>query len=686
MKKIIENKKYFFLGILFILVLLIPLVIFSFSKSYALEGFGQVNLTCDKTVAVGGENISCTATGTVAAESQVPALSSVIELSDNLEFVSFTTDSSWLGDGTDGKIELYTDVNKSSTFPIGTFTVKVKEGVVNTEESIQFVKTYFYDKDFKEQAVKDATLKVKTPQYASKDYSIKDDYIIVNTKEIKTILSSIQTEGCTAVVHNNNQDVTSGTIQEGASVKIVSNSKVLKELSVIYINSEKYDLTKDYLLTSLDSLDDIISDVEVINGTLSVKNGKLVLSHNSTGIYEYDILNLTSDKYFVDIQKKVMLVSDEIDDSLKNNIHISSNMSMARDGEVLKISYKNNVILELAIVHLDSSIYQVDLKNRYVYILFDSLENSILSKFNSNATLSITNNKLSISKNNEIVSRLDVINLKTDKYLIHSTSGGEDSYIYTQTDFTSDEVLKNVTSLNGKLSLENDQLILSYNGKRVDYYNILYFTSNDYSFKDKTILTKEVVDYNTFISKISFKGLTYQVCNTLSTEVTSGNIEDNYYLRLLRDGVIVDTYKIRVEYFELKNLAVNDENKIIYNLNLNSTYNDLIKNIDTSGEVRFFDKNNRQLQLSDKVMTYSTLQVKLSSGTKTYQLSVFGDVTGTGTVTAGDIAKIYQAVKGKITLDTVSTLAADVTHDGKIAVNDVAKAYSYLKGKISSFN
>ena len=56
-------------------------------------------------------------------------------------------------------------------------------------------------------------------------------------------------------------------------------------------------------------------------------------------------------------------------------------------------------------------------------------------------------------------------------------------------------------------------------------------------------------------------------------------------------------------------------------------------------------------------------------------ISVFGAITGSGSVTAGDIAKMYQGVKGKITLDNTSlpltTTAAEVSSQ----LDSIAKIY-----------
>ena len=64
---------------------------------------------------------------------------------------------------------------------------------------------------------------------------------------------------------------------------------------------------------------------------------------------------------------------------------------------------------------------------------------------------------------------------------------------------------------------------------------------------------------------------------------------------------------------------------------------------------------------------------------------VKGDVTGSGTSTVSDVAKLYQYLKGKITMDKEYVIAGNVVDtDDVIKINDVAKLYQFIKGKISS--
>ena len=64
---------------------------------------------------------------------------------------------------------------------------------------------------------------------------------------------------------------------------------------------------------------------------------------------------------------------------------------------------------------------------------------------------------------------------------------------------------------------------------------------------------------------------------------------------------------------------------------------------------------------------------------------VKGDVTGSGTSTVSDVAKLYQYLKGKITMNKEYVIAGNVVDsDDVIKINDVAKLYQFIKGKISS--
>ena len=85
------------------------------------------------------------------------------------------------------------------------------------------------------------------------------------------------------------------------------------------------------------------------------------------------------------------------------------------------------------------------------------------------------------------------------------------------------------------------------------------------------------------------------------------------------------------------------------------------------------------------VGTGTKVIIKLSSGTKEYTLVIKGDVTGTGTSSVSDVAKLYQYLKKKINMEDCFIEAGNVVNtDNEIRINDVAKLYQFIKGKISS--
>lgn len=189
--------------ILLIIISLLPIRVFALT--------GNISMSCDKEKASAGEVISCTITGT-GTNGSVSSVYSAISLNSNLIFQDFITDSSWQGNAENGTIDLYTDSNKSNTFPIGVLKVKVKDGVSNLNAAIELKDSKFTDENFKTVnlnsisktiripsnvntldalTVENATL---TPSFSS---SITNYSAIVNAEE--TTISSTKTDSNSTV-------------------------------------------------------------------------------------------------------------------------------------------------------------------------------------------------------------------------------------------------------------------------------------------------------------------------------------------------------------------------------------------------------------------------------------------------------------------------------------------------------
>lgn len=130
-----KNIKWF----LFVSFIIIPINVRALS--------GNISLSCNPTNLLSNSTVNCTLSGTVN-EGSIDSVVAKVVLSSNLEFVSFTNNSIWQGDGNDGSIDLFTDVNKSGNFAIGTFQVKTKSGITTgANENITINSVVFSNSD-----------------------------------------------------------------------------------------------------------------------------------------------------------------------------------------------------------------------------------------------------------------------------------------------------------------------------------------------------------------------------------------------------------------------------------------------------------------------------------------------------------------------------------------------------------
>ena len=90
--------------------------------------------------------ITCNLKG--SSDKPISSLSAKISTKEDIEFTNFTTNPIWEGNGNNGSIELYTDVNKTSLFEIGTITLKLGS-TSNKVGTIIISDITYYDNNFK---------------------------------------------------------------------------------------------------------------------------------------------------------------------------------------------------------------------------------------------------------------------------------------------------------------------------------------------------------------------------------------------------------------------------------------------------------------------------------------------------------------------------------------------------------
>lgn len=106
-----------------------------------------------------GSTVTCNLSG--VSDKYISSLSAKVSVSGDVEFVSFTTNSIWQGNGNNGTIDLYTDANKTGTFGIGTVTLKLKADGTGKTGTVMVSNVVYYDDNFKAIKVADSSKNIK---------------------------------------------------------------------------------------------------------------------------------------------------------------------------------------------------------------------------------------------------------------------------------------------------------------------------------------------------------------------------------------------------------------------------------------------------------------------------------------------------------------------------------------------
>lgn len=170
--------------------------------------------------------------------------------------------------------------------------------------------------------------------------------------------------------------------------------------------------------------------------------------------------------------------------------------------------------------------------------------------------------------------------------------------------------------------------------------------------------------------------------------IKSGQIKEGYKLNVyysINQNQLLESYDVVLEYLSFSDkLVIDSTNKIIKKINPNTTYGDIMKLIETNGNMTLIKSDGNQANSSEIVKTGDTIKINTGSEETTYTISVLGDLNGDGQITINDVAKLYGYIKNKINLDETTMSAGELTDDGSINVSDVAKLYGYVKGKVTT--
>lgn len=126
-----------------------------------------------------------------------------------------------------------------------------------------------------------------------------------------------------------------------------------------------------------------------------------------------------------------------------------------------------------------------------------------------------------------------------------------------------------------------------------------------------------------------------------------------------------------------------------YNI-VDETFIHIKENFDANHFINsIYNGNKYEIKVSSKnqyIATGDNISILNKDGTKAleYTAVILGDTTGDGVIDVGDVAKLYQHLKGGIDMNKEFKLASDVYHDSLLELNDVAKLYQYIRKGIES--
>lgn len=309
------NKKIF---IFFILTLVIfPVNVMAFT--------GNIGIDCEPSFATSGKDIKCTITGN--SDTEIIDVSAKIELTSNLVYQSFELDPIWEGSDFDtGKIDIYTESGEpvKDTFNIGILNLKVKDGAVNSNETVKLIDVE-YTYTYNEYSVGGVAFNVRVPSNintldtlavdgATIDFNKDTINYAVEVNADKTIISATKTDDKATLTGDGEK-----TLKYGGNTFVIT---------VTAEDGSKKEYTLNITRPDGRSSENNLTDLDFYNYNLSF--------NQNTTVYNLSVENNIS---------KIAICTEENDSSLmlcinKNTIKVSdkASYSVYLDGNLLDMN------------------------------------------------------------------------------------------------------------------------------------------------------------------------------------------------------------------------------------------------------------------------------------------------------------------------------------------------------------
>ena len=157
-----------------------------------------------------------------------------------------------------------------------------------------------------------------------------------------------------------------------------------------------------------------------------------------------------------------------------------------------------------------------------------------------------------------------------------------------------------------------------------------------------------------------------------TTTLKIRSLDDSNIVKEIPVTVIIDQVNLE-DYEVIDNRFIQIKEKYDINSFVDSIYNG------NKYEIKVSIKN-QYIATGDNISIYNKDGTKVSE----YSAVVLGDTTGDGVIDIGDVAKLYQHIKGAFDMNKEFKLASDVYKDSVLELNDVAKLYQYIRKGIES--
>ena len=484
---------------------------------------------------------------------------------------------------------------------------------------------------------------------------------------------------------------------------------------------ERLTLYSNYLtefpkIGAMDSLKYIFLQDNKINSITNINQLRdiieLDLSRNLLG--DEDIAELKNIK----VSKSLKVSGNNITDisNLKSSMSVSElNISQNRISDVSLIDarFQSNSTLTadtqkiaLILEKTNDEVVSIDLPQIFKAAKTSGSYFYTSSNFEtSNCTIVDSKVNINISEIGENIATVKIVDGKANDTIFSIVPPIKTEVTYSTNEWTNQNVVADIKFLNRndvkiitnsgntKYTFENNgEFIFEY----VDEYGIEDSTIAKVTWidKEKPIITnvedsktytnsvKPIITDNNELSSITLTKNDETAKNYVSgTEIN----EIGTYTLIARDIANNETkivFTIKAPHvepekkFTSEKYKINENTKIITNIDLTTKVSELKNNIESTSEYTIKDKNGKELSSNDYIGTGYIISTELGD----YTVVVKGDLNGTGEIELNDLAQAQRVYLELITGDTLKTLAADLNGNDKIDLNDLAKLQKVFLG------